>query len=51
MTERVVTHLPSNRTFITTTDGDTTYHTWFRTDGSVASIISVNDEVVYDDTD
>ena len=50
MTEQVVTHLPSNRTFITTDSDGVTYHTWFRLDGSVVSMISVDNEVVYDET-
>ena len=50
MTEQVVTHLPSNRTFITTDADGVTYHTWFRLNGSVVSMISVDNEVVYDET-
>ena len=50
MTEQVVTHLPSNRTFITTDTDGVTYHTWFRLNGSVVSMISVDNEVVYDET-
>lgn len=45
-----VTPLASNRTFTTLDCGDVVYHAWTRLDGSVVLMISVNDEVVYDDT-
>lgn len=50
MDNYVVTELPSNRTFTTLTCEDTVYHTWFRMDGTVVTMIAVEDEVVYDET-
>lgn len=50
MGEYCVTNLPSNRTFTTVACGDTVYHTWFRMDGTAVSMITVNEEVVYDQT-
>lgn len=50
MSEYEVTNLASNRTFTTLSCDDVVYHTWTRLDGSVVSMITVSDKVVYDET-
>jgi hypothetical protein len=45
-----VTNLASNRTFTTAECDGVVYHRWTRLDGSNVYVISVDEEVVYDDT-